>query len=84
MSENEVITALESALRAEIILTEEGQAEIYRFSHGLIRQVLYAAQLARRRKQIHRQIAAQFEQQQPENIFAIAYHYFEGEHWKKR
>jgi class 3 adenylate cyclase/DNA-binding CsgD family transcriptional regulator/tetratricopeptide (TPR) repeat protein len=83
MPEREIITAVENVLRSEIILIEDDQAEIYRFSHGLVRQVLYTAQLARQRKQIHAQIAAQFEIQQPGNIFATAHHFFEGEAWEK-
>lgn len=83
MQERELLEAVESALRAETITVEDDTAEIYRFSHGLIRQVLYTGQLARRRRRIHEQIAAQFEQQQGTNIYAIAYHYYEAEQWEK-
>jgi predicted ATPase/DNA-binding CsgD family transcriptional regulator len=83
LPEREIITAVENVLRAEIILIDDDQAEIYRFSHGLVRQVLYTTQLTRQRKQIHAQIAAQFEKQQPGNIFATAHHFFEGEAWEK-
>lgn len=83
ISEEEALKALESALQDEIITTENDKDEIYRFSHGLIREVLYSGQLARRRKQIHEQIAFQFEQQQKNNIFAIAHHFYEAENWKK-
>jgi len=79
----ELLEALESALKAEIISIEDEKAEIYRFSHGLIRQVLYSGQLVRRRRGLHAQIAAQFEQQQPSNLYAIAYHYYEAEQWEK-
>jgi predicted ATPase/DNA-binding CsgD family transcriptional regulator len=83
MPEAELLEALESALRAEILLVEDNEAEVYRFSHGLIRQVLYSGQLARRRKRLHEQIALQFEQQEAENYYAIAYHYYEAENWEK-
>jgi DNA-binding CsgD family transcriptional regulator len=83
MAELDLLSAVEAALRAEIVAIEDDKAEIYRFSHGLIRQVLYTGQLARRRKRLHEQIAAQFEQQQPTNVFAIAHHYCEAERWEK-
>ena len=82
-TELELLETLERALKAEIIKPEDEKAEIYRFSHGLIREVLYNAQLARRRRWLHAQIAVQYEQQQPGNVFAIAYHYYEAEQWHK-
>ena len=83
MSEDELLDAAEKASRAEIITVEDERAETYRFSHGLIRQVVYTNQLARRRKRLHAQIAAQIEQQAPSNVFALAYHYGEAEQWVK-
>jgi len=83
MSEEEALRALESALQDEIVTAENDKAEIYRFSHGLIREVLYSGQLARRRKQLHEQIAVQLEQQQKNNVFAIAHHFYEAENWGK-
>ncbi|TNF93054.1 MAG: hypothetical protein EP297_12855 [Gammaproteobacteria bacterium] len=83
MQEGELLVALERALEAELITIEDDKAEIYRFSHGLIRQVLYTGQLARRRKRLHEQIAVTFEQQQATNVYAIAYHYYEAENWEK-
>jgi predicted ATPase len=71
LPEQELLAALEGALRAELITIEDDKAEIYRFAHGLIREVLYNGQLARRRKRLHEQIAAQFEQQQG-RMFTIA------------
>ena len=83
MPEGELLEMLERALAAEIITIEDDKAEIYRFSHGLIRQVLYTGQLARRRKRLHDQIASTFEQQPATNVYAIAYHYYEAENWEK-
>lgn len=83
MPESDLLKALESALRAEIITIEDDKTETYRFSHGLIREVLYFGQLARLRKRIHEQIAVQYEKQKPDNYYAIAYHYYEGENWEK-
>jgi DNA-binding CsgD family transcriptional regulator len=83
MPERELLSALDSALLAELITIEDEKAEIYRFAHGLIREVLYHGQLARRRKRLHEQIATQFEQQQAMNVYAIALHYYEAENWEK-
>lgn len=83
MPEGALLDAVEKALRAEIITVENERAETYRFSHGLIRQVLYTNQPVRRRKRLHEQIALQMEQQQPSNVFTIAHHYMEGEQWTK-
>ena len=83
MSESDMLAALTSALRAELITIEDEKAEIYRFAHGLIREVLYSSQPARRRKRLHEQIAVQFEQQQAANVYAIAQHFYEAESWEK-
>jgi class 3 adenylate cyclase/DNA-binding NarL/FixJ family response regulator len=83
LPEENLLAALGSALRAELITVEDDKAEIYRFAHGLIREVLYHGQLARQRKRLHEQIAAQFERQQAANVYAIAHHYYEAENWEK-
>jgi DNA-binding CsgD family transcriptional regulator/tetratricopeptide (TPR) repeat protein len=83
IQEDDLLKAMESGLQAEIITTVDEQTEMYAFAHSLVREVLYTNQLARRRKRVHQQIAALFEQQQPEDVFAIAYHYIEGEQWVK-
>jgi DNA-binding CsgD family transcriptional regulator/tetratricopeptide (TPR) repeat protein len=81
--ESKLLEILETALNGELVAIEDDKTERYRFSHGLIREVLYTAQLARSRKRLHEQIAAQFEQQQPANITTIAHHYYEAEIWEK-
>lgn len=83
LPESKLLKMLETVLRTELVLIEDDKAERYRFSHGLIREVLYMAQLARRRKRLHKQIAAQFEQQQEANLTVIAHHYCEAEIWEK-
>ena len=83
MAEEVLLEVIEQALQAGILTVEDGRDEAYRFAHGLFREVLYTSQLARRRKRIHAEIAKQFEQQQPENVFAIAHHYYEAEVWEK-
>jgi predicted ATPase/DNA-binding CsgD family transcriptional regulator len=82
-SEERLLVVLERALKSGLVMSEDDQGEIYRFSHGLIREVLYTAQLARRRKQLHERVAVQFEQQQKENIYTIAHHFYEAENWEK-
>jgi DNA-binding CsgD family transcriptional regulator len=83
LPEEQLVKALEIALQAEIISVENDEAEIYRFSHGLFKQVLYMEQIARQRKRLHEQIAIEFELQFPSNVYAIAYHFCAGEHWEK-
>lgn len=83
LSEDDLLNAVDTALQAEIIKFEDAREEIYAFSHGLIREVLYTNQFTRRRKRIHQQIAEAYEQQQPENVVAMAYHAMEGEQWVK-
>jgi DNA-binding CsgD family transcriptional regulator len=82
MTENEMLTALDSALRAEVIHVKDDQEETYHFAHGLIREVIYTAQPSRQRKHIHSQLAAQVEQQS-DQVYTTAYHYFAGEQWEK-
>jgi predicted ATPase len=48
LSEAELLAAVDSALRADLITIDDDKAEIFRFSHGLIREVLYSQPLARR------------------------------------
>jgi predicted ATPase len=55
--EDPLLRALEAALRADVILPA-GTGERYRFRHGMIREVLYGGQLARRRKRLHARVAA--------------------------
>jgi DNA-binding CsgD family transcriptional regulator len=83
LPEEDLLAALERALAADLILIEDDRAEIYRFSHGLIKQVLYGNQLARRRKHLHEKIAVQFEKQLGSNVFLIAHHYYEADAWER-
>lgn len=83
MSEDSLLEVVETALGAELISVEHDLDETYKFTHGLIKQVLYEQQIVRRRKRYHAQIAEQFENLFPSDIFAIAHHYFEAEQWGK-
>ena len=79
--EEQLLTVLEQALKAGVIVTVDAHAERYRFGHGLIREVLYNRQLARRRKQYHGQIAVLLARQEPADIEALAHHYYYAEQW---
>lgn len=83
LPEESVLVAIEQALAGDFIITEDDRAETYRFSHGLIKQVLHENQLARRRKLLHKKIAAQFEKQAGSNTYLIAHHYYEAESWEE-
>lgn len=82
-SEDALIDALELALKAELIVVEDDREEIYRFSHGLIKQVLYTDLIARRRKRVHEQIASIIEHLFPDNIYVLAHHYYEADNRTK-
>ena len=83
MPEIELLGALESALKADIITIGDESREQYRFSHGLIREVLYTQQLPRKRKRVHEQIALRMEQLHTVNVHAVAYHFLEAERWER-
>lgn len=82
-SEDALIDSLELALDTDLIQVENDREEIYRFSHGLIKQVLYEDMVARRRKRLHERIARQIEQIKPDDIYALAHHYDEAGDWEK-
>jgi DNA-binding NarL/FixJ family response regulator/CheY-like chemotaxis protein len=83
LPEDKLLDSLEHALQDGLIIEADDTQEIYQFSHGLIREVLYTGQLARRRKRIHEQVAEQLEQLQADNTYTIAYHYAAAENWEK-
>lgn len=59
--EEALLTALEHTLASRLIALSDAHTEQYRFTHGLIREVLYQHQVARRRKQYHAQISTLLE-----------------------
>jgi DNA-binding CsgD family transcriptional regulator/tetratricopeptide (TPR) repeat protein len=83
LPEERLLKALEAALRSEIIRVREEQSETYRFSHGLVRQVLYEVQLPQRRKQFHARLAANFAVEEPRDLPAVAYHWYAAQSWAK-
>jgi predicted ATPase/DNA-binding CsgD family transcriptional regulator len=83
LPESDLLLAIENALKAEIISIVEESPEQFRFTHGLIREVLYKQQLARKRRKIHEQIALRLEQLQPEKKHSIAHHFLKAERWER-
>ena len=79
--EGVLLDALEQALRARLIRPADDCGECYRFAHGLIQEVLYSQPIARRRKQLHHQIADVIAHRQPDNVTALAHHFYQAEQW---
>lgn len=73
--EQEVLTAVEAACQARLLVEEAG-AYRYQFAHDLIREVIEEDLSAARRRSLHRQVAAAWEQASgmpPPEV--LAYHY---------
>ena len=87
--EETILQALDVGLAAQIVMPVDGGTERYRFTHGLIREVLSDRQLARRRKQLHARIAAALEHlatvgfTPAQDVSMLAYHCFAAEAWTK-
>jgi len=87
--EEQLLCALEAALEAKVVAPAAERAETYRFTHGLIRDVLYAEQVARRRKHLHERIAAILQEKAPSaadraaHTAALAHHFLAAEQWEK-
>jgi tetratricopeptide (TPR) repeat protein len=62
LSEEELLEALEESLAAEVVTTVPGSIEVHRFTHALVREVLYAAIDRSRRARLHRDLARIVEQ----------------------
>ena len=81
--EDDLLDALEQAIQADLIRVADEWQEIYGFSHGLIREVLYKQQIARRRKRLHERIGTYLEAQTPLNRVQVAHHFYEAQVWRK-
>jgi predicted ATPase len=91
--EDQLLRTLEAALEARVVAPSAEEAEQYRFTHGLIREVLCTEQAARRRKHLHERIAAVLEGQIPSgrvpagwqagHMAALAHHFGAAEQWDK-
>lgn len=82
-SEDDLLDVLEQAVQADLISMIDERQEIYRFSHGLIREVLYRQHIPRRRKRLHERIGVYLEAQTPVNLAQLSHHFYEAEDWKK-
>ncbi len=83
LPEDVLLNDLENTLKADLVRVVNEQDETYRFSHGLIREVLYTQPLARRRKRLHERIGFYLENQDGRNAARLAHHFFEAENWEK-
>ena len=86
--EDRLLQALEAALHAKVIVAESEPEEIYRFSHGLMREVLYRQQLTRGRKHLHGHVAGALEELAARHRIApdpasLAHHFMAAEEWEK-
>jgi predicted ATPase len=84
--EDEVIGALESAERAQLIeeVREEGEVT-FTFAHALIPGTLYEAVSTLRRRRLHHRVAVAIESVHPDDWEGLAYHWAEaGDHERAR
>ncbi len=92
--EETLLTVLDQVLAAHLVGVLDEHRELYRFTHGLIREVLYHRQVGRRRKHLHARIAELLEAHTPpdtgltpmardEHIAQLAYHFYTAEQWEK-
>ncbi|MFN8470098.1 MAG: AAA family ATPase [Caldilineaceae bacterium] len=92
--EDTLLTVLEQVLAANLVGVLDEHRELYHFTHGLIREVLYHRQVGRRRKHLHARIAELIEAHAPpdtllapmardEHIAQLAYHFYAAEKWGK-
>ena len=92
--EETLLAVLDQVLAAHLVSVVDEHRELYRFTHGLIREVLYHRQVGRRRKHMHARIAALLEVHTPsdtgpaamarnEHIAQLAYHFYAAEQWDK-
>lgn len=79
LTEDVLLDALENVIKADLVHVVNEQTEVYQFSHGLIREVLYTGQLTRRRKRLHERIGYYLENQEPLNSAHLAHHFYEAE-----
>jgi predicted ATPase len=83
--QSEVLANLESALQANFLVGHSSM-DLYRFSHPLLREVIYTEMLGGVRKRYHRRAARVLEQggmssKVDEKIETLAYHFLRaGEH----
>jgi class 3 adenylate cyclase len=65
LDEDELLSAMEEATGARVVLEAPGRAARYRFAHALVRDTLYAGLSSGRRVTLHRRVAEAIESLQP-------------------
>lgn len=83
LPEDKLLDTLEQAVQADLVSLIDEQQEVYRFSHGLIREVLYKQHLPRRRKRVHERIGIYLETQLPLNLAQLSHHFSDSENAEK-
>lgn len=85
--EQQLLDTLEAAVQSRVVLAATAGGERYRFSHGLLREVLYDGQLARRRRNLHHRVGEVLEALPPatrataDTLNALAYHFWAADDW---
>jgi tetratricopeptide (TPR) repeat protein len=74
--EGTLLDALDEAARARIV--EEAGADVWRFTHALVRTTLYEELSTTRRRRLHRNVADALEKLQPDDLTALAHHTLEA------
>jgi DNA-binding SARP family transcriptional activator len=78
LGQEELVDALERAIRAQVIEEAAGRPGSYAFSHALIREVRYEMLTAKRRALLHGRVAAAIEREYAEDLephlAALAHH----------
>jgi len=92
--EDALLAVLDQVMGAHLVAVVDERRERYRFTHGLIREVLYHRPVGRRRKHLHARIAELLEARivpdtsltamaRNEQIAELAYHFYAAEQWDK-
>lgn len=80
--DEEVADALDETIGAGLVRAAPGAPGLLRFSHGLVRDVLYRSIPHARRRQLHREVAAELERRHAADLAphlaALAHHQLEG------
>jgi tetratricopeptide (TPR) repeat protein len=78
-TEDEVLTALDAAIAARLVVDVPGAVPRNRFAHALVRSTLYDGLTAARRRSLHRRTAEAIEMIQPDHLDdflpALAHHW---------
>ena len=77
--QDDLLTSLEAAVAAHLILEDPGEVDRFSFTHALVRETLYERPIASRRVRLHRQVAVALEAAPlPVHPAELAHHYFQA------